>query len=73
MISYKKLYHKLFNDITDVIRIIESTNDILSRTHFEALDKLKQSQVEAEEMYLDMCEEAYPNGEDLEGYTENNI
>jgi len=68
MISYKKLYHKLFNDITDVIRIIESTNDILSRTHFDALDKLKQSQIEAEEMYLDMCEKAYPNGEDLEGY-----
>ena len=66
MISYKKLYHKLFNDITDVIRIIESTNDILGRTHFEALDKLKQSQIEAEEMYLDMYEEAYPNGEDLE-------
>ena len=66
MISYKKLYHKLFNDITDTIRIIESTNDILSRTHFDALDKLKQSQIEAEEMYLDMCEKAYPNGEDLE-------
>ncbi len=69
MINYKKLYFKLFNDITDAIKIIESTNDILSKTHFDALDKLKQAQIEAEEMYLDMCEEEFPNGEDLEGYT----
>ena len=65
-ISYKKLYHKLFNDITDAIEIIESTNDILSQTHFKALDKLKKAQIEAEDMYLDMCEAEYPNGEDLE-------
>ena len=57
MPNYKKLYHKLFNDITDTIRIIESTNDILSKTHFEALNKLKQAQIDAEEMYLDMCDQ----------------
>ncbi len=56
MVRYKKLYHKLFNDITDVIEIIESTDDILSKTHFEALERLKQAQIEAEEMFLDMCE-----------------
>lgn len=72
MVNYKKLYLKLYRDITETIKIIESTNDILSRTHFEALDKLKQSQIEAEEMYLDLCEEAYPNGEDLEEYNQDN-
>ena len=56
MPNYKTLYHKLFNDITDTIKIIENTNDILSKTHFDALKKLKQSQIEAEEMYLDMCD-----------------
>lgn len=54
MLNYKRLYHKLFNDITDTIRIIESTDDILDKTHFDALNKLKQSQIEAEEMYLVM-------------------
>ena len=61
MPNYKKLYHKLFNDITDTIEIIESTNDILSKTHFDALNKLKQSQCEAEDMYLDMCDEEEEN------------
>ena len=32
----------------------------------DIIERLKQSQLEAEEMYLDMCEEAFPNGEDLE-------
>ncbi len=57
MPNYKELYHKLFNDITDTIELIENTNDILSKTHFEALEKLKKSQSEAEDMYLDMCDE----------------
>ncbi|MBE7023908.1 MAG: hypothetical protein E7412_05510 [Ruminococcaceae bacterium] len=59
MLSYKKLYHKLFNDMTHIIFDYENEpSDIIER--------LKQSQLEAEEMYLDMCEEAFPNGEDLE-------
>ncbi len=61
MPDYKKLYHKLFNDITETIEIIENTNDILSKTHFEALNKLKQSQSEAEDMYLDMCDDEKKN------------
>lgn len=48
MPDYKKLYHKLFNDITDVI------------------EDLQKAQQDTEEMYLDMCEEEFPNGEDLE-------
>ncbi len=60
MLSYKKLYHKLFNDITDVVFALEKD------PHFDVLEKLKQSQIEAEDMYLCMCEEAFPNGEDLE-------
>ncbi len=58
MISYKRLYGKLFRDITQII--FEHENDSP-----EIIEKLKQSQIEAEEMYLDMCEEAFPNGEDL--------
>lgn len=58
MISYKKLYHKLYNDMTDIIFDYENQNS-------DIIERLKQSQIEAEEMYLDLCEEAYPNGEDL--------
>ena len=39
MPDYQKLYHKLFNDITDII------------------ETLKKSQQEAEELYLESCEE----------------
>ncbi len=52
MPDYKKLYHKLFNDIT------------------ETIEKLQKAQQDAEEMYLDMCEEEFPNGEDLENFDE---
>ncbi len=48
MPDYEKLYHKLFNEIT------------------ETIEKLQKVQQDAEEMYLDMCEKEYPNGEDLE-------
>ncbi len=58
MISYKKLYHKLYNDMTDIIFDYEKQNS-------EIIKRLKQSQIEAEEMYLCLCEEAFPNGEDL--------
>ena len=34
----------------------------------ETIDKLKKVQEDAEEMYLDMCEEEFPNGEDLEDF-----
>ena len=66
MISYKKLYHKLYNDMTDIIFDYEKQNS-------EIIERLKQSQIEAEEMYLDLCEEAYPNGEDLEFYDEEYV
>ena len=58
MISYKRLYGKLFRDITQVIFDFEDKNP-------EIVEKLKQIQIESEELYLDMCEEAFPNGEDL--------
>ena len=58
MISYKRLYGKLFRDMTQIIFDFEDENP-------EIVERLKQSQIEAEEMYLDMCEEAFPNGEDL--------
>ena len=58
MISYKRLYGKLFRDITQIIFDFEDKNP-------EIVERLKQSQIEAEEMYLCLCEEAFPNGEDL--------
>lgn len=58
MISYKRLYGKLFRDMTQIIFDFEDENP-------EIVERLKQSQIEAEEMYLDMCEEAFPKGEDL--------
>ena len=48
MPDYKKLYLKLFNEITDTI------------------EKLKKAQKNTEEMYLNMCEVEFSNGEDLE-------
>lgn len=61
MINYQKLYHFLFNQITDTIEILETSE----QNQNQALDKLKQAQIDAEEMYLDLCEEEYPDGEDL--------
>ena len=52
MPNYKKLYSKLFNEITEII------------------EKLQKAQQDVEEMYLDMCEEEFPNGEDLEKFDE---
>ncbi len=34
----------------------------------ETIEKLQQAQIDVEEMYLDMCEEEFPNGEDLENH-----
>ena len=48
MPNYEKLYHKLFNDITDII------------------EGLKMSQQEAEELYLQSCEEEDKNRADFE-------
>ncbi len=58
MPNYKKLYHKLFNDMTQIIFDYENQP-------FDIVKRLKQSQLEAEEMYLCLCEEAYLDGEDL--------
>ncbi len=52
MPNYEKLYHKLFNEIT------------------ETIENLQKVQQDVEEMYLDMCEKEYPNGEDLENSEE---
>jgi len=66
MLNYKKLYFKLFNDITDAIEILQSPDTDLQKIQADTTDKLINAQLEAEELYLDLCEEAYPNGEDLE-------
>ena len=66
MINYARLYHKLVRDIGDAIYAIEHPKGTPEDINSEVLDMLIASVHEAEEMYLDMCEEAYPNGEDLE-------
>lgn len=53
MPDYKKLYHFLFNEISDTIEF------------------LQQAQKDAEEMYLDMCEEEFPNDDDLEFFDDD--
>ena len=52
MPDYEKLYHNMFNDVTDII------------------EKLKQSQIDAEEMYISMCEKEFDGGDDSEGENE---
>ncbi len=34
----------------------------------KAIETLQKAQQDVEEMYLDMCEEEFPNGEDLEDF-----
>ena len=66
MINYERLYHKVVRDIGDAIYTIEHSEDSAESIKSQVLDMLIQSISEAEDMYLDMCEEAYPDGEDLE-------
>ena len=37
----------------------------------DTIEFLQQAQQDAEEMYLDMCEEEFPNDEDLEYFDED--
>jgi len=50
MVYYKMLYLKLFNAITDALEAIEAQN------FGQAKDLLRQSQIDAEELYLDQTE-----------------
>lgn len=44
----------------------------LSNEISETIECLQQVQLDVEEMYLDMCEEEFPNVEDLEYFDEEN-
>ena len=50
MPDYERLYHKLFDEIT------------------ETIEYLQKVQLDAEEIYLNMCEKEFPNDEDLEDF-----
>lgn len=50
MMYYKMLYLKLFNAITDALEAMESQN------FGQAKELLRQSQIDAEEAYLDQAE-----------------
>ena len=50
-IPYKKMYHTLFNAITDALRLLEKGNSA------EAIALLKQAQQSTEEQYIEAAEE----------------
>ena len=37
----------------------------------KAIENLQQAQIDVEKLYLDMCEEEFPKGEDLENQNED--
>ena len=51
MVSYKTLYFKLFNAITDALEAMEEEN------FGQAKQILRQAQINAEETYLDQTEQ----------------
>ena len=50
MVRYKTLYFKLFNAITDALEAMEAQN------FGQAKEILRQTQIDAEEAYLDQTE-----------------
>ena len=51
MNPYQKMYAKLFNAVTDLIDLLESTPS-LSQT--EAIHLLQQAQIKTEELYIEL-------------------
>ena len=54
MLSYKKLYLKLFNSVTDGINALENFDGV------KALQILKQAQIDCEELYISSQESKQP-------------
>ncbi len=52
MVDYKKLYHLLFNGVTDIIELMEKEPD----AQVKAVQQLKSLQTDAEEQYLQMSD-----------------
>ncbi len=57
MADYKKMYFTLFNEVTDAINLLEDTGDIKLKKVSDAIDKLKNAQIECEEIYVATDEE----------------
>lgn len=51
MESYKKMYFKLFNEITDAIEVLEKS-PAKCPAMYQVIDILKNAQIETEEIYI---------------------
>lgn len=52
MADYKRMYFTLFNNVTDAINLLEDTGDIKLNKVSEAIEILKNAQIECEEIYI---------------------
>ena len=57
MADYKKMYFTLFNKVTDAIDMLEDTGDIKLKKVSDAIEILKDAQIECEDIYIDTDED----------------
>lgn len=53
MADYKKMYFTLFNNVTDAINLLEDTEYIKLKKVSDAIEILKNAQIECEDIYID--------------------
>ena len=53
MADYKRMYFTLFNNVTDAISLLEQTGDIKLKKVSDAIEILKDAQIECEDIYID--------------------
>ena len=52
MADYKKMYFTLFNKVNDAIDMLEDTGDIKLKKVSDAIEILKDAQIECEDIYI---------------------
>ena len=52
MADYKRMYFTLFNNVTDAINLLEDTGDIKLQKVSDAIEILKNAQIECEEIFI---------------------
>ena len=57
MADYKKMYFTLFNKVTDAIDMLEDTGDIKLKKVSDAIEILKDAQIECEDIYINTDED----------------
>ena len=53
MADYKKMYFTLFNNVTDAINLLEETGKIKLKKVSDAIEILKEAQIECENIYIE--------------------